>query len=76
MTNLDFSYKALITLPLISLTNLDLKIRMPPYLIRSYYSKLNTSLLIRLSISYLSDTLNGAPEIVILPYFRNFRKSS
>jgi hypothetical protein len=75
MTSLDFSYKALIALPLISLINLDLKIRMPPYLIRLYYSKLNTSLPIKLSIFYLSDTLNGVPEIIILFYFRNFKES-
>jgi hypothetical protein len=76
MTSLDFSYKALVILPLISLTNLDLKMRMPPYLTGSYYSKLNTFLLIRLSISYLSDALNGAPGVVILPCLRNFRESS
>jgi hypothetical protein len=75
MTSLDFSYKALVALPLISLINLNLKIRMPPYLIGSYCSKLNMFLLIRLSISYLSDVLNGIPGIVILPYLRNFRKS-
>ena len=76
MTSLDFSYETLITLSLISLINLDLKIRMPPCLIRSYYSKLNTSLPIKLSISYLSDVLNDAPGIVILPYFRSSRESS
>jgi hypothetical protein len=76
MTSLDFSYGALVTLPLISLINLDLKIRMPPCLIESYYSKLNTSLPIRLSISYLSNVLNGIPKIVILLYFRNSKESS
>jgi hypothetical protein len=76
MISLDFSYRTLITLPLISLTNLDLKIRMPSCLIESYYSKLNTSLSIRLSISYLSDALNGAPGVMILPYLRNFKESS
>jgi hypothetical protein len=76
MTSLDFSYKTLVILPLISLINLDLKMRIPPYLTESYYSKLNTSLPIKLSISYLSDVSNGAPEIVILPYLRNFRESS
>jgi hypothetical protein len=75
MTSLDFSYRALIALPLIFLINLDLKMRISPYLIRSYYSKLNTSLLIKLSISYLSDALNGAFRIMILPYLRNFRES-
>jgi hypothetical protein len=75
MTSLDFSYKTLVTLPLIFLINLDLKIRMPPCLTGSYYSKLNTSLPIRLSISYLSDALNSIPEIVILPYFRSFKES-
>ena len=75
MTSFDFSYKALVALPLISLTNLDLKIRMPPCLIRSYYSKLNTFLPIRLSIFYLSNASNSIPEIVILPYFRNFKES-
>jgi hypothetical protein len=76
MTSLDFSYKTLITLSLISLLNLDLKMRMPPYLIESYCSKLNTSLPIRLSISYLSDISNGISEVVILPYLRNFRENS
>jgi hypothetical protein len=76
MTSLDFSYKTLVILPLISLTNLDLKMRIPPYLTESYYSKLNTSLPIKLSISYLSDTSNGTPKIVILPYLRNFKESS
>jgi hypothetical protein len=76
MTNLDFSYETLVALPLISLTNLDLKMRMPPCLIESYYSKLNTSLPIRLSISYLSDVSNGTLRIVILPYLRNFRENS
>jgi hypothetical protein len=75
MTSLNFSYETLVTLPLIFLTNLDLKMRMPPCLTGSYYSKLNTSLPIRLSISCLSDALNDAPEVVILPYLRNFRKS-
>jgi hypothetical protein len=76
MTSLDFSYKTLVTLPLISLTNLDLKMRIPPCLTESYYSKLNTSLPIKLSIFYLSDTSNGAPKIMILPYLRNSRESS
>jgi hypothetical protein len=76
MTSLDFSYETLITLSLIFLINLDLKMRMPPYLIGSYYSKLNTSLPIKLSISYLSNISNGVSEIIILPYLRNFRESS
>ena len=76
MTSLDFSYEILIALPLISLTNLDLKIRMPPCLTGSYYSKLNTFLPIKLSISYLSNTSNGVPGIVILSYLRNSKKSS
>jgi hypothetical protein len=76
MTSLNFSYKTLITLLLIFLINLDLKMRMPPYLIRSYYSKLNTFLSIRLSISYLSDVLNGILRVIILPYLRNSRKNS
>jgi hypothetical protein len=74
MTSLDFSYEALIILSLIFLINLDLKMRIPPCLIKSYYSKLNTSLPIRLSIFYLSDALNGAPGIMILPYLRNSKK--
>jgi hypothetical protein len=76
MISLDFSYETLVALPLISLINLDLKIRMPPCLTGSYCSKLNTSLLIKLSIFYLSDALNGILRVMILPYFRNFRKSS
>jgi hypothetical protein len=76
MTSLDFSYETLITLLLIFLTNLDLKMRISSYLIRSYCSKLNTFLSIRLSISYLSDALNGVPGVIILPYLRNFKKNS
>jgi hypothetical protein len=76
MTSLDFSYKILVILPLIFLINLDLKIRISPYLIGSYYSKLNTSLSIKLSIFYLSDILNGVFKVVILPYFRNSRENS
>jgi hypothetical protein len=76
MTSLDFSYRTLVALPLISLINLDLKIRVLPCLTGSYYSKLNTFLPIRLSIFYLSNILNGVPGIIILPYFRNSRKSS
>jgi hypothetical protein len=76
MTSLDFSYKTLIALPLISLINLDLKMRIPSYLTKSYYSKLNTFLPIKLSISYLSDASNGAPKVIILPYLRNSKKSS
>jgi hypothetical protein len=76
MTSLDFSYKMLVVLPLISLTNLDLKMRIPPYLTGSYCSKLNTFLPIRLSISYLSDALNDISGIVILPYLRNFKENS
>jgi hypothetical protein len=75
MTRLDFSYETLIILPLIFLTNLDLKIRMPPCLTESYYSKLNTSLPIKLSIFYLSDISNGTSGIVILLYLRNFKES-
>jgi hypothetical protein len=76
MTSLDFSYETLIALPLIFLTNLDLKMRISPYLIGSYCSKLNTFLPIKLSIFYLSDASNGAPEIIILPYLRSFKKNS
>jgi hypothetical protein len=76
MISLDFSYETLVILPLISLTNLDLKMRMPPYLIGSYYLKLNTFLPIKLSISCLSDALNDIPGVIILPYLRNFRKNS
>jgi hypothetical protein len=76
MTSLDFSYKTLIALSLISLTNLNLKMRIPSYLIRLYCSKLNTFLPIKLSISYLSDALNGALKIIILPCLRNSRENS
>jgi hypothetical protein len=76
MISLDFSYGTLVALLLISLINLDLKMRISPYLTGSYCSKLNTSLSIKLSISYLSDILNGAPGVVILPYFRNSKKNS
>jgi hypothetical protein len=75
MISFDFSYETLVTLPLIFLINLDLKMRMSPYLTGSYYSKLNTFLPIKLSIFYLSDVSNGASEVMILPYLRNFRES-
>jgi hypothetical protein len=76
MTSLDFSYETLVILPLIFLINLDLKMRISSYLIGSYCSKLNTSLPIKLSIFYLSDALNDIPEVMILPYLRNFKESS
>ena len=76
MTSFDFSYEALVILFLISLINLDLKMRMPPCLTGSYYSKLNTFLPIKLSISCLLNILNGAFRVVILPYLRNFRENS
>jgi hypothetical protein len=76
MTSLDFSYETLVVLFLIFLINLNLKMRIPPCLTGSYYLKLNMSLPIRLSIFCLSDTLNGIPGIIILPYFRNFKESS
>jgi len=76
MTSLDFSYETLIALLLIFLINLDLKMRMSPYLIGLYCSKLNTFLPIKLSIFCLSNVLNDIPRVMILLYFRNFRESS
>jgi hypothetical protein len=76
MISFDFSYKTLVILLLIFLTNLDLKMRISPCLTGLYYSKLNTSLPIKLSIFYLSDVLNGVPEVMILSYLRNSKESS
>ena len=72
MTSLDFSYGTSVALPLISLTNLDLKIRTSACLIGSYCSNRKISLPIKLSISCLSDASNGRSDIVIRPFFRSF----
>jgi hypothetical protein len=56
MTSLDFLNRALVALPLILLTILDLKIWTLLNLIGLYFLNLKTFLIMRLSISYLSDT--------------------
>ena len=65
MTSLDFLNGALVALPLISLTILDLKMQTPLNLVGLYFLNLKTPLVIRLSISCLSDTWKGTPGVVI-----------
>jgi hypothetical protein len=65
MTSLDFLNKILVALPLILLTIFNLKMQTLSNLIRLYFLNLKTPLAIRLLISYLSDTWNGAPRVVI-----------
>ena len=69
MTSLDFLNRALVALPLISLTILNLKIQTLLNLVRLYFLNLKTFFIIKLSISYLLDTWKGAPGVVIQPSF-------
>ena len=74
--SLNFLKGVFITFPLTLLTSLKLKIRIPKYLLGSYYTNLKTPLAIRLLISYYQDFLNRPPRAVITPSFRSFRDSS
>ena len=56
MISLNFLNRALVALPLISLTILDLKMQTLLNLIGLYFLNLKTPLIIRLLISYLLDT--------------------
>jgi len=69
MTSLNFLNRALVALPLISLTILNLKMRTLSNLVGLYFLNLKTSLIIRLSISYLLDAWKGAPKVIIQPSF-------
>ena len=65
MTSLNFLNRALVALPLILLTILDLKVWTLLNLIRLYFLNLKTPFIIKLLISCLSDTWKGASRVVI-----------
>ena len=69
MISLDFLNRALVALPLIILTILDLKMQTLLNLMGLYFLNLKTPFIIKLSISYLLDTWKGAPKIIIQPSF-------
>ena len=60
-----FFNRALVALPLILLTILDLKMQTLLNLIGLYFLNLKTLLIIRPLISYLSNTWKGAPRVII-----------
>ena len=62
-------------LSLILLTILDLKMRTLLYLIGLYALNLKTPLVIRPSISYLSNAWNRAPGVIIRPLLRSCKAS-
>jgi hypothetical protein len=76
ITSLDFSKGKSITLLLISLTSLDLKIRLSPWILGLYLTI--SSILFAIKPSYLvvSDYLNSSLGVLILLSFRNFRNNS
>ena len=65
MTSLNFLNRALVALPLILLTILDLKMQTLLNLVGLYFSNLKTPLIIKLSISYLLDAWKGAFRVII-----------
>ena len=65
MTSLNFLNKALVALPLILLTILNLKMQTLLNLIGLYFLNLKTSFIIKPSISYLLDTWKGAFRVII-----------
>jgi len=73
--SLNFSYKLLITLLLISLISFKLKIRTLIYLIRLNSMRLKIPPIINLFISCFCKASNNTPGIIILPSFRNFNKN-
>ena len=76
MTSLNFLKKVFIVFPLTLLISLKLKIRIPKYLLGSYYINLKTPLTIRPLISCYWDFLNRSFRVVITPSFYSFRDSS
>ena len=69
MTSLNFLNRALVALPLILLTILDLKMQIPLNLIGLYFLNLKTPLIIKLLIFCLLNTQKGAPKVIIQPSF-------
>ena len=69
--SLNFLNRALVALPLILLTILNLKIWTLLNLVGLYFLNLKTPLIIRLLIFYLLDTQKGALRVVIRPFFQS-----
>ena len=65
MTSLNFLNRALVALPLILLTILNLKMRTLLNLIGLYFSNLKTPFIIRLLISCLLNAWKGAYGVII-----------
>jgi len=65
MTSLNFLNRALIALPLILLTILNLNMQTLLNLVGLYFSNLKTSLIIRPLISCLLDAWKEAPRVII-----------
>ena len=72
MISLNFLNRALVALPSILLTILNLKMQTLLNLIGSYFLNLKTPLVIRLLISCLLDTQKGAPRAIIQPFFQSY----
>ena len=72
ITSLNFLNRALVALPLILLTILNLKMRTLSNLVGLYFLNLKTPLVIRLLISYLLDTQKGALGVIIQPSFQSY----
>ena len=70
MISLNFLNRALVALPLILLTILNLKMQTLLNLIRSYFLNLKTPLIIKLLIFYLLDTWKGTPKVIIQLFFK------
>jgi len=69
MTSLNFLNGALVALPLILLTILNLKMQTLLNLIGLYFLNLKTFLIIRLLISCLLDAWKEASRVIIRPSF-------
>ena len=65
MTSLNFLNRALVALPLILLTILDLKMQTLLNLIGLYFLNLKTPFIIRLLISCLLDAWKGTFKVII-----------
>ena len=74
--SLNFLKGVFIVFPLTLLTSFKLKICISEYLLGSYYTNLKTLFIIKPSISYYWDFLNGPPKIVITLFFYSFKDSS
>jgi len=73
--SLDFSKGVFVAFSLTLLTSLELKIRIPKYLLGLYCMNLKTPLAIRPLISCYWDFLNGPPGVVMILSFCSFKDS-